>query len=191
MVCFVSFCFFVAITKLERDKKIRKMNTSVSKVATRTLASLGAKTASSASAIQPQRRLIHRMLPLSGGSGVVGKNWHTVVTVLPCAAAPLVSRRTFVTKSFRHQYGEREASIKLDENTFELRLGQSNSDTSAMSRQFPYVWLRDNCTCPRCFNSTINENTLDLLEMSTSDDASCRPNSVRTSETGNQIQVTC
>ena len=162
---------------------------SLSKVATRTLASLGAKTASSASAIQPQRRLIHRMLPPSDGR----VNRRIVLNrVSPLLAVSLMPpRRHFVAKSFRQQCGEREASIKLDENTFELRLGQSSNDAGAMSKQLPYVWLRDNCTCLRCFNPTINEYTLDLLEINTADDASCRPASVRTSETGNQIQVTC
>lgn len=36
------------------------------------------------------------------------------------------------------------------------------------TKQFPYLWLRDNCKCSACYNYTADEIDIDLTKLSNS-----------------------
>ncbi|XP_046399887.1 gamma-butyrobetaine dioxygenase-like isoform X2 [Ischnura elegans] len=59
------------------------------------------------------------------------------------------------------------------------------SNTDVENQQFPFVWLRDNCQCPKCFHSEAFSRTLQMLDF----DINCRPTSLKVSEDKTSITL--
>lgn len=59
----------------------------------------------------------------------------------------------------------------FSQNTFEIY-----SKSSKLSRKYPYLWLRDNCKCSKCYNYLADEVDIDLTKIPDS----IRPNKIET-----------
>lgn len=49
---------------------------------------------------------------------------------------------------------------KFGKNSFEII-----SKISKISRQYPYLWLRDNCKCSKCYNYIADEIDIDITKI--------------------------
>lgn len=69
----------------------------------------------------------------------------------------------------------KEKSIELNVHT----------SSGLVTKQFPYIWLRDNCKCSKCYNYTADEIEIDITKVLDS----TRPIDVK--ETSKSLQITC
>lgn len=67
-------------------------------------------------------------------------------------------------KTFNIKKNEYNVSASFGEQLIEFNLDVNN--TKIGKKIFPYIWLRDNCKCSKCFNYTTYEVDLDLAELS-------------------------
>ena len=59
----------------------------------------------------------------------------------------------------------RDIQAHFDNRSFEINvLNRSNAKQS--TKKFPYIWLRDTCKCPKCFDIATDEKRNDLNEIS-------------------------
>jgi hypothetical protein len=85
--------------------------------------------------------------------------------------------------TFNIEKNEYNVSTSFGENLIEFNLEMSNVKIG--SKKFPYVWLRDNCKCSKCFNYVTHEVDLDLVELS----VNSKP--VQISDKKNKVEIKC
>ena len=66
----------------------------------------------------------------------------------------------FKTFDCKHQVKKfSETNLNFNENNFEIKLNKSNI------KKYPYIWLRDCCTCKSCFDTQNHQHLVDLASV--------------------------
>lgn len=67
-------------------------------------------------------------------------------------------------KTFNIKKNEYNVSTSFGEHLIEFNLNMHNVKIG--TKKFPYIWLRDNCKCSKCFNYETHEVDIDMAELS-------------------------
>lgn len=76
--------------------------------------------------------------------------------------------------------------LNSDKINFHFKHLTEANGKQTQSKQFPLIWLRDNCQCEKCYNYSTQEVDIDVLQL---DQRACSISEL--SQNGNRLNIVC
>ncbi len=92
-----------------------------------------------------------------------------------------------VNKTIKLISAEAELTTQFQENTVTLNYKRLQGSRVECVRTLPYVWLRNSCKCPECYDAVTEENVLDL----SATPIDIKPKEITQNDESESIEVTC
>ena len=118
---------------------------------------------------------------IKGSKGIFRLIYHRS---LPNSERSYLYSNVVKNSTFTLNKPEFNLSGKFETNHIEFSL---NNNLKNIDKKYPYIWLRDLCRCPQCFNQKTEEKTIALANIS----IDIKPNFVASISKKDCIEITC